>query len=620
MPPPCNLVPPVVAWVAMSPIRSPRCVVLGLVLLGSATAPAWAAAASVTEMPFPAAATVSLAPGITYQRAVLARGQVIHIIRVSPHGLATLDPIAVSGVTGARADLAQATRQQTPAGAVASVNGDFFNFEQAYPSGLTITRRAGLVSTPNPLRSSLLIGPSGALSVQRAVLSGSWAAIAGNGTDIGSPGSIAGINRPAVHASEVILFTPGFGAAIAGLPAHLPAGATGPTPTTEDSATIVPDAAGPLAANSVITGTVVANSSGRSVRIPPAGLVVTGIGPAGAAIATRLRPGARVSVSIRIAGIAAGALAIGGGPTLVVGGRPIHNAGEGFTANQLVVRSQRTAIGQTAGGTDVLVSAEGPGEGSPGITVPQQADLMARLGARVAVAMDSGGSSQMIVGGADVMPWPHPRAISTAVVVRYAGVRIAPLAAPISPNHDGIDDRVSVPVVVPSPGTLRVTLTAAHRAPIALFAGAVPAVPMSVAIDPLRLGIPDGTYRLDASLTPVLGTASSDHQRVVIDRTLGNLHSRPFLRGGQPAEHIDFRLARSATVTIRLSTRAGRTLGVIVAPRRLTPGHHTIAWNQRIGRLVFSGGVAITAVATTRFGTDGLVARVVLPRQRRRVH
>lgn len=346
MPLPCNLRPPVVAWVAMSPIRSPRCVALGLVLLGSAAAPVWAAAASVTEVPLPAAATVALAPGITYQRAVLARGQVIHIIRVSPHGLATLDPIAVSGVTGARADLAQATRQQTPAGAVASVNGDFFNFQQAYPSGLTITRRAGLVSTPNPLRSSLLIAPSGALSVQRAVLSGSWAAIAGNGTDIGSPGSIAGINRPAVHASEVILFTPGFGAAIAGLPAHLPAGAT---PTTEDSATIVPDAAGPLAANSVITGTVVANSSGRSVRIPPAGLVVTGIGPAGAVIATRLRPGARVSVSISIAGIAAGALAIGGGPALVVGGRPIHNAGEGFTANQLVVRSQRTAIGQTAG-------------------------------------------------------------------------------------------------------------------------------------------------------------------------------------------------------------------------------------------------------------------------------
>jgi hypothetical protein len=165
-----------------------------------------------------------------------------------------------------------------------------------------------------------------------------------------------------------------------------------------------------------------------------------------------------------------------------------------------------------------------------------------------------------------------------------------------------------------------VTLTAAHRAPIALFAGAVPAVPMSVAIDPLRLGIPDGTYRLDASLTPVLGTVSSDHQQVVVDRTLGDLHARPFLRSGQPAEHIDFRLARSATVTIRVTTRAGRILGVIVASRRLTPGHHTIAWNQRIGRRMFSGGLAITAVATTGFGTGGLVARVVLPRQRGRAH
>jgi hypothetical protein len=35
---------------------------------------------------------------------------------------------------------------------------------------------------------------------------------------------------------------------------------------------------------------------------------------------------------------------------------------------------------------------------------------------------------------------------------------------------------------------------------------------------------------------------------------------------------------------------------------------------------MFSGGLAITAVATTGFGTGGLVARVVLPRQRGRAH
>ncbi len=596
--------------------RSPLRVAVGLVLLVSAALPTWAAAAGVTAAPLQLPAVVSLAPGITYQREVLAGGQVVHVIRVSPKGLATLEPIVVSGVTSSRGDLASATRARTPAGAVASVNGDLFNFRQAYPSGLTITPSKGLVSTPNPLRSSLLIAPDGALALQRAVLSGSWEPIAADGTRLAPPRNINGINRPAVHASEYILFNPGYGATIAPLPVHLPAGATGPTPTKEDSATIAPDQPGPLEPNSAITGTVIANSSGRSVRIPPSGLVLTGVGAAGASIATSLPVGTRVSLITGIAGITPGTLAIGGGPALVVNGHPIHAAGEGFTASQLVTRSERTAIGQTAAGTDLLVTAQGPSQGSPGNTVPQQADLMARLGARVAIAMDSGGSSQMIVNGTDVMPWSTPRAISTAVVVRYSGVRIMSLSAPISPNNDGVNDRANVPIIVPSPGTLVVTLTASHRAPITVMDRVVLAMPIRVSIDPIRLGLPDGTYHLNASLTPLLGAVSTDSQPVVVDRTLGDLHTRSLLRNGQPQEHVAFRLWRSAAVTIRVTTRAGRTLGVIIA-RRFPAGPHTTIWNQRIGRAIVTGGVDIVALATTRFGTHGLIARVGLLRPRR---
>jgi len=601
-------------------VRSPCRVALGLVLMGGAVLPAWAAAAGVSAVPLPVPSVVSLAPGVTYQRDVFAGDEVIHVVRVAPRGLASLDPIVVSGAISTRGDLSRATLAAAPGGAVASVNGDFFNFLQAYPSGLTITRGAGVVSTPNPLRSSLLIAPTGVLSLLRAALSASWVPIAGNGTAISAPGSISGINRPAAYASEVILFTPGYGATIARLPSRLPAGTSGAIPISEDSATIAPDTTGQLQPNGVITGTVVANGTGRAVRIPRSDLVLTGVGAAAAAIGARLPPGARVSVSIRIAGIAPGALALGGGPALVVGGHPIHTAGEGFTATQLVVRSERTAVGQTGDGTDLLVTAEGPGQGSPGITVPQQADLMARLGARVAMAMDSGGSSQMIAGGKEVMPWAHPRAISTAMVVRYTGVRIAALSAPVSPNHDGVDDRVAVPVVVPSPGTLRITLSAPHRATISLMDRVVPAVPISVPIDPIQLGLPDGTYQLNASLTPPLGAVSSDHQLVVVDRTLGDLSARPFLRNGQPEEQLDFRLARSAAVTIRVTTRAGRTLGVIVAARHLAPGHHAIIWNQRIGRAIISGGAAIIVDATTRFGTHGLIAPVELLRPRHPAH
>jgi len=423
-----------------------------------------------------------------------------------------------------------------------------------------------------------------------------------------------------VHASEVILFTPGYGPAIAPLPAHLPAGVSGRSPTTEDSTTIVPDAPGPLEPNQTVTGTVVANSGTRAVRIPAGDLVLTGVGAAAGAIAARLPVGTRVSLDARIAGIAPGTLALGGGPALVVAGHAVHNAGEGFVADQLVPRSERTAIGQAADGTELLVSAEGQGQGSPGITVPQQADLMARLGARTAIGMDSGGSSQMIVNGADVMPWAQPRAISTAAVVRYAGVRVSPLTVPLSPNGDGVDDRASVPVIVPSPGTLSVTLSAARRPVITLLDRAVPAIPVAVSIDPVRLGIPDGTYRLTASLTTLTGAVSRDSKVVVVDRTLGSLRTRALVRRRQPEEQVGFRLARAAAVSVRVTTRSGRVLAVLLGTRELAAGSHSLTWNQHEGKRIVSGGVDIVVQATTRAGTHGLIAATGLLRPPRPRH
>jgi hypothetical protein len=417
-----------------------------------------------------------------------------------------------------------------------------------------------------------------------------------------------------VYPSEVMLFTPAYGPAIAPLPTRLPAGTAGRAPATEDSATIVPDAPGLLEPNQVRTGTVIANSAARGVRIPAGGFVLTGVGPAAASIAARLPVGGRVRLQVPIGGVAPGTQALGGGPAIVVGGRAVHNAGEGFVPGQLTPHSQRTAIGQTVNGIDLLVTAEGPGQGSPGITVPQQADLMARLGARTAIAMDSGGSSQMIVNGADVMPWASPRAISTAAVVRYAGVRVNTLAAPISPNGDGVGDAANVGITVPSSGTLVVTLGAARRRPLTLFAGAVPAVPTAVGLDPARLGVPDGSYRLTATLTTTTGAVSRDTRAVIVDRTLGHLVARRLIRRRAPKEQIAFRLARAATVTVRFTTRAGRLLASPLRRRRLAAGPHALVWNQRRGRTLVSGGVVITVTATTALGAHGLTESIALAR------
>ncbi len=602
----------------MSLVRSPVWLVLGLVLGGWAAMPALAAASAVSAIPLPAPSVLTLAPGVTYQRAVLAGGQVVHIIRIAPDGLATIDPVVVSGAVARRGDLARATRALAPSGAVASVNGDFFNFNQAYPSGLTITRSAGLVSTPDAPRSSLTIAPAGGLSLVRPVLDGSWVPIAADGSTSASAGKIAGIDRPAVHASEVILFTPGYGPAIAPLPAHLPAGVSGRTPTTEDSTTIVPDAPGPLEPNQTVTGTVVANSGTRAVRIPAGDLVLTGIGAAAGAIAARLPVGTRVSLDARIAGIAPGTLALGGGPALVVAGHAVHNAGEGFVAGQL-----RPALGadrDRAGGRRHRAAGvrRGPRSGQPrhhgapagGSDGPARRPHRDRDGLGREQPDDRQRCRRDAVGAATRHQHRGGRALRRCPS--------QPARGPLSPNGDGVDDRASVPVIVPSPGTLSVTLSAARRPMITLLDRAVPAIPVALSIDPVRLGIPDGTYRLTASLTTLTGAVSRDSQVVVVDRTLGSLRTRALVRRRQPEEQVGFRLARAAAVSVRVTTRSGRVLAVLLGTRGLAAGSHSLTWNQHEGKRIVSGGVDIVVQATTRAGTHGLIAATGLLRPPRR--
>ena len=169
-------------------------------------------------------------------------------------------------------------------------------------------------------------------------------------------------------------------------------------------------------------------------------------------------------------------------------------------------------------------------------------------------------------------------------------------------------------VTVPSSGTLVVALGAAHRHTLTLVDGAVPALPTTVGLDPTRLGLPDGSYRLTATLTTTTGAVSRDTRVVVVDRTLGHLVARRLIRRGAPHEQIGFRLARAATVTVRVTTRAGRLLAVPLFRRRLGAGSHAVVWNQRHGRGLVSGGAVVTVTATTALGEHGLTEAIALAR------
>ena len=92
--------------------------------------------------------------------------------------------------------------------------------------------------------------------------------------------------------------------------------------------------------------------------------------------------------------------AVSAGPTLVRDGKPIFNAGEALTPVQLHGRDPRTAIGQKADGSIVMVAVDGRRPGwSIGITNCDLAQTLVRYGCVTGFALASGGSTTIAFDG-----------------------------------------------------------------------------------------------------------------------------------------------------------------------------------------------------------------------------
>jgi hypothetical protein len=348
-------------------------------------------------------------------------------------------------------------------------------------------------------------------------------------------------------------------------------------------------------------------------------VVLTGVGSAGPQIARELVLGRQVNLSIGLAGLPPGALdGVGGGPVLVQNGVAIGDAGEGFTSSQLVGRTARTGVGQTADGTVLLVTAEGPDQGSRGVTAAEQAQLMASLGARTAIGMDSGGSALMAVGDRLVIPWASERPISDALFVGYSGVQLSPPPAKLSPNGDGVDESASVQVRAPVAGRLGVSLRRrSGRGSATLLSADVGAGARLVAVSPAALRLKDGPYALEADLTPADGSPPSSEVRpLILDRTLASLRLRPVAvrrgRRARPELRIGFHLTRAAAVTVAIEDSAGRTLRVLQSGRRTGAGDHLVGWDRTISRQPAAGTYVVAVEARTSLGRTGLKAAIGL--------
>jgi phosphodiester glycosidase len=585
-----------------------RAALVALAGLLAAAVPAAAAPPLVSTVAPPAKpGPVEVVPGMAYQRLVEPGPQVLHVIRVRLGPLMGLQPVLTGGSLTARGTLTSAMRARLDGGAIAGINGDFFNFAQGFPSGgLEIAGQ--LLKEPEPSRSALVIDPSGALSVMRLALAGRWQAI-----DPALPlpfpvRTFIGLNRPSQRGSEGILYTPAFGTATPRGPSRF-------------EALVAVDGGAVPAPNAVLSGTVLSTGSGGGTPIGPGQVVLTGVGSAGPAIASDLVPGRRVTISLGLPGVPPGtASLIGGGPALVQNGVATPSAGEGFTPSQIDPPSSRTAIGQTADGTIIMVVAEGPQQGSRGITTSQQAALMASLGTRTAIAFDSGGSAMMALGDTLVTPWADERPISDALILSYLGVQLTPpLASRLSPNGDRVDDTTSAVVRAAVPGQVRVTLDrrGGGTGPTVLNG---PLGPGSRALDvnPARLRVGDGPYRLRATFTPADGSApSTDSRPLVIDRTVARLRLRPEVRrvGRRPSAslQVSFRLLRPARVTVDVQDSAGRTLRVLRAGRSLRRGSHTVLWDRTLHRKPAPAGTyRIVVLGRTFLGQAGLAATIGL--------
>lgn len=566
-------------------------------LVLTASAALLAAAAPAVAQP------LEIAPGVTVDRLDRPGPGVVHVLTVRQGPLTRVAPILTSGTPARREKLSVAMSALAPSGAVAGVNGDFFNLASAYPSGLTLIG-GELVSEPEVTRSATLFGPDGRIQIPRLELTGRSQAIDPAGLVTFPVRTFNGVNRPAERTSETIVYTPRFGA-------------TTPKPSTGSrfEAVIQLDAGQAPTVNAALTGTVVTAGSGGGMPIGAGQIVVTGVGSSGPAVAQDLVPGRRATVSLAVPAIPLGVLdGIGGGPILVSNGVVVPAAGEGFSSSQLTGRTPRSAIGQRADGTIILVTTEGPATGSRGVTAAEQAQLMADLGAVNAMAFDSGGSAEMVADGQVLFPAVE-RPITTALAVFHRGVSIAPLpAAKISPNGDGVDDTMAVTVRTPVAGTVSVSLVRRGGGLTKqIVSGPAGQGSFPVRVNPRGLGVPDGPYAVVATLTPADGSGATEHRRpVIVDGTLAALKLRPSRDGGRRILGVRFRLSRKAAVTVRVLAADGRPVRTLRAGRRLTAGAQEVVWDRTIRRKPAEGAFTVEVQARSSLGTVSLAKATTL--------
>jgi hypothetical protein len=345
----------------------------------------------------------TLMPNVVYSRQVdfTAHGPVVeHIILAPPPtGLYALKTALSNNAVQGTELLTSMEKRVSGDATVAGVN-----------AGSGVVLQGGILDTaPSDGRSSVGIDTGGGLHVDRVALAGTWQ---GSGQR-----RILGINETP-RANHTTLYTRAWGA-------RTPAESGGAYAVLQPFPSSVP--------NTALTATVTGYLQSGNQPIPADGAVLAARGSQAGFLTAEAPVGSKVTVVLTLtppwSNVTDG---VGGGPVIVRNGKPVFRSFETFTSQQLVFRTARSAVGQTADGHIVLLTADGKQPGySTGLTNFELALTMMRLGCVTASALASAPTATMAFDG-KVLNRPSARGerpAGAALLLSYYGVYAPPLPA-----------------------------------------------------------------------------------------------------------------------------------------------------------------------------------------------
>ena len=548
------------------------------------------------------AAATPLLPGVTYERQITltSHGPVALNVVVAPRpgGLLALEPALSNDLVPGTETLTSLQRRLAPGATTVGVAGDFA-VTDGRPVGLVL-RAGSLQHTPLPTRVSIGVDAAGALLAARLQLLGTW-------QGAGPRRALSLVNRAPIG-NQLSVFTPAWGPT---------------TPEANGTIEVVVQPFPAPAPGRELAGTVVTVAFGGGSVIPPDGVVLVARGSSGANLAAEAKAGQAVKLRLILkpdwSQVVNG---IGGGPLLVQGGVAVFRPSDVFAGAELLTRGPRSAVGQRADGSIVLVTVDGGRPGySVGMTSFELAQAMVRQGCVVAAGLVSGPSAGMAFEGTLLSrPSAAEAPVTDALLLVYRGVFVPALAPVLSPDGDGSADtiRLAYKAVAPSEvtaalvgpdGVTRVTDQGQRAAQTYTFTWN--------GLTQTRASDLEGVYRWTVSATDDQGRASTMERTFTLNRTLARLQAAAVLRTSpgtaQPLATYD--IARAAVVSVTILSPAGVRAAALPALSP-APGRQTPAWDGRDanGSPVAPGRYTVSVTATNELGSVTLTAPFVVRR------